>query len=410
MSEYEVAELLEENTDAEFVSRRAQKRRTAAIALVGVVTLLVGVVALTRGSQSSVSRHIDDATDEYASIDVDKQQPNWQIVNRERDLCSKVGDNCASTKCCKTTGYKCYKQPSGAGKCMRHCKEGSCVLDDRFQHMEVEASGNQVVAAETMFCWSVYTHNTGSTKKSHEKDLLTEQHSRNVSIFACNAYAVYSDVHVSLGGGLSTIQVNDNEGDFHFAKRKTTGAWVNTGMFKQIWKGLRDAGTYKNYDWTVKVDPDAVFVPSRLVSRIRFLPRPANGIFLVNCKHVDNGFFGNLEVYSSLAFGILLSNVDKCNSALPWKVGVKGGAHGPMGEDLFAEKCMEKNGVAKVEAFDISIDGACPADRPGNLRESKHWHGNCKDVVSAAAIHPFKKVADYFQCLDATVEAASNTW
>merc|ERR1711920_318771 len=114
---------------------------------------------------------------------------------------------------------------------------------------------------------------------------------------------------------------------------------------------MGDAGTYKNYDWTVKVDPDAVFVPSRLVSRIRFLPRLVNGIFLVNCKHVD-----------------------KCNSAIPWKVGVKGGAHGPMGEDLFAEKCMEKNGVSKVEAFDISIDGACPADRPGNLRESKHWH------------------------------------
>merc|ERR1711920_492443 len=272
-------------------------------------------------------------------------------------------------------------QSETVGKCMRYCKKGPCLLQDRLQRMDAEATGSQLTPAETMFCWSVYTQNTGSTKKSHEKDLLEEQLKKKVSIFACNAYAVYSDAQVSLGGGLSTIKVEDKEGDFHFAKRKTTGSWVNTGMFKQIWKRLSDAGTYKKYDWTVKVDPDAVFVPARLVSRIRWLPRLANGIYL-----------------------------DKCNTAIPWKVGVKGGEYGPMGEDLFAEKCMEKNGVSKVEAFDISIDGACPADRPGNLKKSKHWHGNCKDVVSAAAIHPFKKVSDYFECLDATVKAASQVW
>merc|ERR1712190_416799 len=79
------------------------------------------------------------------------------------------------------------------------------------------ATGTQVTPAETMFCWSVYTQNTGSTKKSYEKELLEEQLRKKVSIFACNAYAVYSDAQVSLGGGLSTIKVEDKEGDFHFA-------------------------------------------------------------------------------------------------------------------------------------------------------------------------------------------------
>merc|ERR1711870_89324 len=98
-----------------------------------------------------------------------------------------------------------------------------------------------LASPETMFCWAVYTQNTGSTKKSYEKELLTQQHAKNVSIFSCNAYAVYSDAQVDLGGGLSSIKVTDKEGDLHFAKRKTTGAWVNTGMFKQIWAALRDA-------------------------------------------------------------------------------------------------------------------------------------------------------------------------
>lgn len=403
----EVAPFAVDSGSEELANSSRQKRRTFAVVLAGGVTLLIGIAALAHGSHALSTQHMDDTTNEDISGDIDRKQPGWQMVNQERDLCSDTKENCLSTKCCKTTGFKCYATTDTVGKCMEYCKTGSCVLaGDRVQHMTVEAAA----PAETMFCWSVYTLNTGSTKKSFEKELLTQQHAKSVSIFSCNAYAVYSDVHVSLGGGLSTIQVEDKEGDFHFAKRKTTGSWVNTGMFKQIWKALASDGTYKKYDWTVKADPDAVFVPSRLVARIRMLPRPTNGVYLVNCKHVDNGFFGNLEVYSSLAFGILLSNVDKCNAAIDWKTGVKGGRYGPMGEDLFAEKCMEKNGVSKVEAFDISIDGACPADRPGNLQGYKHWHGNCKDVVSAAAIHPFKKPKEYFECLDATLKAASMVW
>jgi len=374
-------------------------------------TMLVAIAAFSHGSYSLSSKHTESITNEYASAAIDKTQPAWAMVGLERDRCSKPAEDCTKTGCCKTTGYKCYQQNGGVGKCQKECKTGSCQLFGRVvENMQVEAPGNVVVPAETMFCWSVYTQNTGSTKKSYEKELLTQQHARNASIFSCNAYAVYSDAQVDLGGGLSSIKVTDKEGDFHFAKRKTTGAWVNTGMFKQIWAAIRDAGTYKNYDWTVKADPDAVFVPSRLVRRIRMLPRPQQGIFLTNCKLVDNGFFGNLEVFSSQGFSILLANVEDCNSAIDWKTGVKGGKYGPMGEDLFAEKCMEKHGVAKVEAFDISVDGACPADRPDNLRKYKKWHGNCKDVVSAAAIHPFKKPKEYFECLEDTTNAAAQVW
>merc|ERR1739844_302584 len=122
------------------------------------------------------------------------------------------------------------------------------------------------------------TKDTGTTKKSEELETIQYQYSKGLSIFACDAQDVFADVVVEVGPGLSTISVVDTENDFHFAKRKETGAWVNTGMFKQIWAALRDAGTYKNYDWTVKADPDAVFLPGRLVNRIRMLPRPSQGV------------------------------------------------------------------------------------------------------------------------------------
>merc|ERR1712178_151896 len=95
--------------------------------------------------------------------------------------------------------------------------------------------------------------NTGSTKKSYEKELLALQVKKKASIFACGAAEVFSDVHVSLGSGVSTTKVDDVEGDFHFAKRKTTGAWVNTGLFKQVWKAVARSGKYQSYPWVVKV-------------------------------------------------------------------------------------------------------------------------------------------------------------
>merc|ERR1712183_818161 len=101
------------------------------------------------------------------------------------------------------------------------------------------------------------------------------------------------------------------------------------------------------------------------------------GSVLQNCEYVDHGFFGNLEVFSQKAFSILVDNVDTCYTEIPWKVGVKDGKYGPMGEDLFAEICLEKNGVNKVEAFDVTTDGACEAKRPADQKKNKKWHTDC---------------------------------
>merc|ERR1712161_128555 len=110
-----------------------------------------------------------------------------------------------------------------------------------------------------------------------------------------------------------------------FAKRKVSGTWVNTGMFSQIWK------------------------QNELV--------PPAGIYLENCKYVDYGYFGNLEVFSRQAFSTLIDNIDSCKSTLDWKVGIKDGKYGPMGEDLFAQTCLDSVGVRRKEAFDITTDG-----------------------------------------------------
>merc|ERR1711862_896037 len=94
-----------------------------------------------------------------------------------------------------------------------------------------------------------------------ELELLKEQYSKGVGVFSCPGNDVFSDVEVSLGDGFSTVKVTDPENEFHVVKRKKTKTWVNTGMFKQIWKKIDEIGAWREFDWVIKIDADAVFVP-----------------------------------------------------------------------------------------------------------------------------------------------------
>jgi len=256
-----------------------------------------------------------------------------------------------------------------------------------------------------MYCFSVYTKETGSSKPSHELEILQHQKSQNLGIFQCDYSAAFSDVSVDVGGGMMTTVVTDVEGDWHFAKRKTSGTWINTGMFTQIWKKIAEAGEYQNADWVMKLDADAIFIANRMrvwLKQNELVP-PA-GIYLENCKYVDYGYFGNLEVYSTQAFSTLVQNIDSCKQTLNWKVGVKDGKYGPMGEDLFAQSCLDSVGIRRKEAFDITTDGACPANRPKGEKKNKKWKPNCA-YAATPAMHPFKKTQEWIQCYEATTAA-----
>jgi len=301
-------------------------------------------------------------------------------------------------------GYTCYATKPGRASCLKNCTPSASQVCDQPQSIMNPILQDATFRSDTLYCFAVYTLNTGTTKPSHELEILRYGYSNNIGMFTCDQYDVFSDAHVEVGPGLSTIQVHDVEGDWHFAKRKVSGAWVNTGMFTQVWKAVAQNGKFWKAAWTAKVDADAVFVPSRLRTWFRKQRVPDAGIYLENCKFVDYGYFGNLEVYSQAAFGALLFNIDMCKATLNWKVGVKGGIYGPMGEDLFAQQCLDKLGVRRAEAFDITTDGACPADRPHSERKNKKWKPNCAKA-STAAMHPFKKLDEWISCHWATVDA-----
>jgi hypothetical protein len=146
------------------------RRRPLTMALAGGLMVLVGLGLVLRGSNSVSSHSVDDAVSEVAAADVDKQQPSWQIVTKEPDLCSTDKESCFNTQCCKVSGHKCYLTSDTVAKCMSYCKIGKdsadCTQLQKKQTFQIESSDGRQHPADSMFCFAVYTKNTGCTKKS----------------------------------------------------------------------------------------------------------------------------------------------------------------------------------------------------------------------------------------------------
>merc|ERR1712066_682939 len=218
------------------------------------------------------------------------------------------GGNCYSTGCCQVSGHKCYTKSFGLAQCNETCTPG-------LKGFSCGVVGSHSVPVQSkldtkhLYCFAVYTDNTGSTKKSYELDLLQVQKKNGVGIFACEAWDVFADVATAVDASYSTIPVEDTFGEFHQIKRKT-GVWVNWGMFYQVWVKVREVGS-KGGD-------------------------TPHGVYRENCPNVQYGFFGNLEVMSRTAASVLTTYLEDChavfapcaNEGCDWKFG-------PWGEDVF---------------------------------------------------------------------------
>ena len=335
------------------------------------------------------------------------------LAKPAREKCSSVSGDCFDTACCDVAAFTCFVTTTpGKAQCMKSCNKSettACAVPVP-KAGEPMYLDNAVAPGTSMYCYSVYMADTGSdgkTERPDELNLLRAAYDRKMGIFACEQWGIFSDVPGDLRPGVPFVAVDDADGDFHILKRKETGSWINTGLHTQVWKAIRAAGDFKQADWLVKVDCDAVFLPSRLRVFLASQGEPGSGvpgIYLENCKYVKWGWFGNLEIMSLTAADTLFPNIEWCKQVLDWKTGVEGGKYGPMGEDLFAQSCLDAMGVRRGGAFDTVLDGACEADRPVAEKKNKKWKPDCTEK-NTAAYHPFMKVGDYVKCYEKTVEA-----
>merc|ERR1712150_28386 len=331
--------------------------------------------------------------------------PAWTSKSKQE----KKTENCINTKCCATTGYNCFQKKPGVAGCLKGCdpKKGGwdCTMPDEV----LELVDVKEVPNTRFYCFAVHTQDSGRPNHhpgpQEELALLREQYNRGVGVFSCPGNDVFSDANVNIGQGYDAIKVDDPLNEFHLIKRKKSKTWVNTGMFKQVWKKIGEKGTWTDFDWVIKLDADAVFVPWRLQKMLSTQPVSWTGVYIENCAEVKWGFFGNIEVLSHQAFSTLLENMDSCSSDIEW-ASMHATPWGPIGEDLFAQKCMDKKGVSKVQNFELTTDGACPSvkKKMGQAKAKKPVKPEC-DIATTPVMHPFKTKEDWFACYEKTLSS-----
>mmetsp|Transcript_21250 Transcript_21250/g.56224 ORF Transcript_21250/g.56224 Transcript_21250/m.56224 type:complete len:874 (+) Transcript_21250:50-2671(+) len=216
---------------------------------------------------------------------------------------------------------------------------------------------------------------------SYEQGLLAFQYRLKVSLFGCDAYSVYSNQAIKVAEGLVSGVVDS---DLKCEKGGEFGTALNLPIFLAVWKKVVEDAIFKKHDWTVKVDPDAVFFPERLQGIVAMFPETEKGVYLNNCKF---GLHGPIEVFSRHAVTTWSTGHKQCIDHF-WKL-----CHGDClwGEDLFIDQCLAKVlGAQRENDYRILTEDHC--DPP------KDWD-SCTDE-SRVAFHPFKNETGYRTCLN----------
>jgi len=206
--------------------------------------------------------------------------------------------------------------------------------------------------------------------------LIVSQLDKGVGIFACEAYAVLSSEVLKLEAGGRVV----NTGNIGDMKCEYGGQWnlaLNTDIFVRAWKWVFTDATYLTTDFTVKVDPDAVFLPSRL----HHLLRHADGAESVYYNNCDQGLHGPIEVVSRGGTERFAEGVVECESKLKDE-------YNEWGEDVFIRHCLGFLGVSRVDNFQLLSEDHCFEEDPA--------HDGCHS--GKVSFHPFKTVDSYFQC------------
>lgn len=408
-----------------FLKQTVKDKTPAKVKRVGVISGLRSGVACTRGQDPDVrsglllSRHgiCLDAPHGWVGMHVrmwtcqsNNTNQQWTYNDKTGQIKNNDGLCLATVDWSKAGGavhmYPCntgnwsqqwtYDEPTGLVKSQKGiCLDAGernldggvvyiqiCDTLNLNQQWTVGFSGNTTPAthepAGSLYCFALMLPHT------YEQDLLAMQHKRNVSLFACDAYSVYSNEELEVAPGVNTSIVDS---DLKCGKGGEFGTALNLDIFLAVWTKVVQEQHFRHHHWTVKVDPDAVFFPERLSKVLEIHPESEEGVFINNCRF---GMHGPIEVLSRNAvtkwaggsLKCVLHFQEICNGDCFW------------GEDLFVDQCLWKVlNVRRDNDFRLLLEDHC--EPPPN------WD-KCDDA-SAVTFHPFKTMHGYEDCLEAAL-------
>lgn len=292
--------------------------------------------------------------------------------------CALVGEDCSKSKCCRNSDRTCFSKDQYYATCRTSCDPGDNKTDTKDWSCEKLGGAVQIpvinsvppgepgIAGTSMFCITVVMPD------SAEVPLAAYQQNHKVGVFACE----------------EAWWINGVQAPWHAEGESIP----NANVFAEIWRQVQYDGRYRNYDWTVKVDPDTVFFPDRLRQHLRLIRPPAHtALYLKNCDF-KFGFLGSLEILSTMAVDAYLQGQDDCAHHIQ----LKGG------EDYYLKRCMDSIGVGNMEDKSLLNDRYNFEKYPGKLLVNSTE--DCQDGW-AVAFHPHKYLKEWTNCHSAAKAA-----
>jgi len=290
--------------------------------------------------------------------------------------CSWGGDNCIETKCCADScdanwdwteckHFTCWKRDESFAGCHTSGVDGPDWDGTNLgghPNREIEpAEDGKLIQGTKLYCFSVIMWNLAPNEgwMNSEAELANNWKQAWKGIMQCDDYNMFDGLD---GGSVHNI-----------------------ASFVRAWKMVKDDGRWKNNDWSIKVDADAVFFPDHLRKKIMWNYKTPQGsaVYLRNTYYKFQ-FLGALEVMTKQAMEIYFKRGWECEARL----GQQGG------EDYWLLQCLEGLGI------DFQTDVALLHDKYAADR-------NCGDE-NGVAHHFFKKVSAWNLCWDQCNEAWNN--
>mmetsp|Transcript_80897 Transcript_80897/g.187853 ORF Transcript_80897/g.187853 Transcript_80897/m.187853 type:complete len:421 (+) Transcript_80897:134-1396(+) len=228
----------------------------------------------------------------------------------------------------------------------------------------------------SLFCF------TSILAEDVDPQLLALEHMYKAGIFSCEEYDVYSRRPVQLVPGVRCTTI---EPDADCSMVEHASSCANFG-FVEVWQKVVSDGRFRYHNWTVKVDPDAVFFPGRLLKIVRKIPEPETGVYLSNC---DAGLMEPLEVLSRKAVQAYALGYMRCVEGKE-KLSTGEFTFGEgWSEGMFMDQCLLK--VLKVERKSEMLLLSDPNCQSEDV--------TCK--TEHVSFHPVDRVEAYHECLSA---------
>lgn len=274
----------------------------------------------------------------------------------QRTLGSWPGEDCSGTRLCNMPAQQCVRMDERSAMCVDSIPAGwdGVVLGSaQGEHVVPPAAEDAQVAGTALFCFMAVLPG------SAEMQLRDVAERSRASIYACDKHKVY-DSYPST-----------------FVHENSWNSFANTEGFVKVWQHVFDDGLFKLTDWTVKVDPDTVFLPSRLKIHLQDMrPPSAAPIYVKNCE-IDFGFLGAIEIISRRAMEDFEASHRDCQRSMP----------GLSGEDGWIKGCLDAVGVGSM--LDASI-----------LRSPNDE--SCSEGARVA-FHPHKTPEDWSACYESSM-------